>query len=191
VNLLVFDTETTGLAPGQICQLAYIIAKDDIIVGKNFYFKVSRMEPGAQRVHGLSLEQLERLSEGKRFCDHYPEISDDFRKADRVVAHNFSFDRTFMAREFERCQGTFACADSFCTMRHFTAACGLPHPNYRYKFPRLDELVQFFGVGEEAIARLAAALFGCREVSGHDARFDATAAYLCYQRGWELGYAAS
>jgi len=52
------DTETTGLEPGQIAQISYIISDDDLNIQKaeNIYFKVKSMEPKAQSVHGLSIE---------------------------------------------------------------------------------------------------------------------------------------
>jgi hypothetical protein len=83
VNLIIFDTETTGLKPGQICQLSYIVAQDKKIEGKNFFFKVDYIEPAAQRVHGYSVIDLQKLSGGKDFRYYHPEIAGDFSRADR------------------------------------------------------------------------------------------------------------
>ena len=59
--ILYFDTETTGLRPGRIIQLAYIIDYGDTIKAKNFYFNVPYIEPGASMVHGITLEDLQVL----------------------------------------------------------------------------------------------------------------------------------
>ena len=44
MKILMFDTETTGLRPGQICQLSYIVIDNSTkpykVYGKNFFFSV-------------------------------------------------------------------------------------------------------------------------------------------------------
>ncbi len=184
MNQIIFDTETTGLHPGQICQLSYIVAQDKKIEGKNYFFKVDYIEPGAQRVHGFSVNDLLKLSGGKEFRHYYPEIAGDFNRAKRLVAHNYAFDRRFMAAEFARCSSQFTCTDYFCTMRHFTSVCRLPGS----KFPKLAELVEFLGIPEIMIKQTAERLFGSKGLRAHDARYDVTATYLCYQKGLESGY---
>jgi len=186
VNLIIFDTETTGLQPGQICQLSYIVAQDRKIEGKNYFFKVDYIEPGAQRVHGFSVNDLKKLSGGKEFRHHHSEIARDFAGANRLVAHNYAFDHRFMAAEFARCNSHFGCDDCFCTMRYFTPICQLP----RSKYPRLEELVDFLGIRERTIKQTAEKLFGIKVSSAHDARYDVMATYLCYQKGLEAGYLA-
>ena len=64
-SMLFFDTETTGLNPGNICQLSYIIVDGDNMESNNYFFKVDYVEPGAQRVHGLSVDKLFKLSNNK------------------------------------------------------------------------------------------------------------------------------
>ena len=100
--ILYFDTETTGLHPGQICQLTYILQDKNGVKAKNFFFSVDYVEFSAQMVHGFSKEKLFVLSNGKTFSDHFEEIKSDFESADLVVAHNVSFDFSFMRKEFER-----------------------------------------------------------------------------------------
>lgn len=186
MNLIIFDTETTGLRPGQICQLSYIVAQDKKIEGKNYFFQVDYIEPGAQRVHGFSVNDLRKLSGGRDFRYYHPEIAADFNSADRLVAHNYAFDYRFMAAEFERCNSHFTCSSYFCTMRHFTSICRLPG----YKYPKLSELVEFLGIPERVIRQTTEELFGSQGLSAHDARYDVTATYLCYQKGLESGYLA-
>ena len=53
MKLLFFDTETTSIKPGSICQLSYITVdasvKPQITTGKNFFFTVDEMDPSAAR----------------------------------------------------------------------------------------------------------------------------------------------
>ena len=57
MKLLFFDTETTSVKPGHICQLSYITVdtttKPQRTIGKNFFFTVDEMDPGAEEVHGF------------------------------------------------------------------------------------------------------------------------------------------
>ena len=56
--ILYFDTETTGVRPGQICQLSYIIQDTSGVSAKNFFFSVDYVEQGASAVHGFSVQKL-------------------------------------------------------------------------------------------------------------------------------------
>ena len=73
MKLLIFDTETTSIKPGQICQLSYILidasTKPQKTIGKNFFFTCDEMDPNAEAVHGFSLEKLYELSNGQYFED--------------------------------------------------------------------------------------------------------------------------
>ena len=94
--ILFFDTETTGLLPGRIIQLSYIMTDGENTVAKNFFFGVSYIEPSAQAVHGFSVEKLAVLSNGHTFSTDIEEIYDDFLSADLIVAHNDKFDIGFL-----------------------------------------------------------------------------------------------
>ena len=83
MKLLFFDTETTSIKPGSICQLSYITVdastKPQVTTGKNFFFTVDEMDPSAQEIHGFSLEKLYELSEGHYFEDLAFDFINDFR----------------------------------------------------------------------------------------------------------------
>ena len=68
MKLLFFDTETTSVKPGNICQLSYITVdtstKPQTTIGKNFFFTVDEMDEGAEAIHGFSLEKIYELSDG-------------------------------------------------------------------------------------------------------------------------------
>lgn len=176
--ILFFDTETTGLAPGKICQLSYVMQNKAEVAAKNFFFSVPYVEPGALFVHGFSPERLAVLSGGARFDDKIDEIQADFSSADLLVAHNAPFDLTFMQAEFAACCRAFSYKEVYCSMRGFTPICKLKRSDgVRLKFPKLEELCSFLELYPYDVTRKTAELFsvyaGC-----HDARYDTAALYL-------------
>ena len=86
MKLLIFDTETTSIKPGNICQLSYILidasSKPQKTIGKNFFFTVEDMDPAAEQIHGFSLEKLYELSNGLYFEDLVDEFLEDFQEAE-------------------------------------------------------------------------------------------------------------
>lgn len=187
-KMIFFDTETTGFRPGNICQLSYLIIDGDNLIPKNHFFKVDYVEPGAERIHGLSVRKLAQLSENKTFRDHHNSLLKDFIDAELLVAHNFNFDLNFLRFEFRNCGQHFTYNDSLCTMNYFTDICKIPKSNgYGYKWPRLEELTRFFKVSERAIIKETNQIFECTDVGYHDARFDTVATYLCFMKAIEKG----
>jgi DNA polymerase-3 subunit epsilon len=181
--ILFFDTETTGLRPGKICQLSYIMQSKESVTAKNFFFSVPFVEPSALAVHGLSTEKLAVLSGGKRFSDHLEEIAQDFALADLIVAHNFSFDFNFMSKEFEYEYERFTYKQDFCTMKKFTPICKLTRSSSPcYKYPKLTELADFLDIYPYDATKTAVKLFGDSGLS-HDARYDTAMLYLCFNAG--------
>jgi DNA polymerase-3 subunit epsilon len=172
-----FDTETTGLRPGQIAQLSYVIKSGGRIKAKNFFFAVEQMEYSAFLVHGFSKEKLFALSNGKTFGDYIDEIEQDFCSADLVCAHNTSFDFMFMRAEFERLGKVFSVKNEFCSMKKLTPVCKLLRSSGGYKYPKLEQACSHFGITSEKIKEQSKLLFGA-EAGFHDARFDTTALYL-------------
>lgn len=188
MKIIVFDTETTALKPGQICQLAYLMVENDGIVGKNMFFTVEDMDERSQGVHGFSMEMLEELSEGKTFSDRASEIHADFSKADFIVGHNVAFDIRFLKAEFERCALEFPKAKPFCTMNYFTGNMMMKRKfqTYRPKPPKLIELKEYFSIEDTLVEEKSAEWFGGGGTQ-HDARFDAAMTYLCLKAGADLG----
>ena len=191
MKLLIFDTETTGLRPGQICQLSYITidtsTKPQTTKGKNIFITVDEMEPSAEAIHGFSVEKLYDLSDGKYFEDVLPEFEDDFSGADFVIGHNVNFDIKFMKHELEGMGILYEPKHTFCTMQYYKDICKIPRANGDVKNPKLEEVINFLNITKEQIASKAQELFGG---SGdyHDARFDTTATYLLIIQGMKKGY---
>ncbi len=186
--IIFFDTETTGLYPGQICQLSYIMQTKENISAKNFFFSVHYVEPSALAVHGFSVQKLKELSLGKGFSDFFDEIRLDFEKADLICAHNTNFDFSFMRKEFERLGKTFYINNEFCSMKKSTPICKLSRKSgVGYKYPKLSELCEFLSISDAEISQKSCDLFGSN-ASFHDARFDTSALYLAVNKCIKLDY---
>jgi DNA polymerase-3 subunit epsilon len=187
-SMIIFDTETTGLNPGNIVQLSYLIINDRDIKSKNFFFKVDYVEPGAQDVHGFSVEDLKRLSKNRDFGFHAKEIHNDFENADLLVAHNIQFDMNFLKKEFHTHKLKFDKNNQFCTMNHYTNICKLPRGwGGGYKWPKLSEVVDFLKIDKKEKRKLSEHLFGVQN-QPHDARSDILDTYLILKKGIELRY---
>ena len=188
MRLVVFDTETTSLKPGQICQLSYLICENGRVEGKNMFFSVDEMSPSSQAVHGFSMEMLNELSEGLTFEDRADEILRDFASCDVMVGHNVSFDERFLRAEMDRLGFELPKIKLFCTMNYFTGNMMMKRKfqNYRPKPPKLVELKEYFSITDEEIEAAGKTYFGGGEAA-HDARFDTAMTYLCLKKASELG----
>ncbi len=186
--ILIFDTETTGLFPGQICQISYIMIDEQARRSKNFYFAVSYMEESATAVNHLTVESLYSLSKGRLFADDAEEIYNDFISADLLIGHNVMFDINFLTRELEREKFTLKIREKFCSMRYFTNVLKLPtgRVNTRFKFPKLSELTDYFSISDKDILLKTKELFNdC--MGAHDARYDTTAVYMALEAAVNKG----
>lgn len=191
MKMIFFDTETTGLRPGNICQLSYILVdtgiKPNKTTGKNVFFTVDYVEPGAEKIHGFSVEILYKLSNGESFKDHLQEFIQDFKDADILIGHNVNFDIKFLSSELKNCNKTLNVKHVFCTMNYYKNICKLKNKRNEYKAPRLEEVVRFLHIQNSYINNLSKKLFN-GTANFHDARFDTTATYLIVTEGIKKGY---
>ena len=103
------------------------------------------------------------------------------------MAHNVSFDFSFMRKEFERMGEIFKTKQEFCSMKKTTPICKLKRTTTNaYKDPKLAELCAFLGITNQDIQEQNVKLFN-ENVSFHDARFDTTAVYLAVNKMIEKG----
>lgn len=182
--IIFFDTETTGLIPGRIIQLSYIMQSETEVRAKNFFFAVEYVEPSAVAVHGFTPEKLAVLSGGKTFSCDIDEIYDDFAAADLIVAHNVRFDINFMIAEFCYQDRRFRYKNEFDTMKFFTPIMKLTRENHKgYKYPKLSEMIDYLDIYPYDVTRKTAELFSVTGAGGHDARYDSTALYLAFNEG--------
>lgn len=191
MKMLFFDTETTGLRPGHICQLSYITVDTSsspyTVNSKNLFFSVDYVEPSAEDVHGFSVELLQELSEGLTFNERYHEFLEDFLYSDIVIGHNVPFDIKFMEKEFSDCGIKFNPKKIFCTMKYYKDVCKLIRRGTDYKNPKLVEVVEFLKIDNRYIEDMSNKLFnGAGDF--HDARFDTTATYLIVVEGIKKGH---
>ena len=181
MKVVILDTETTGFEANrnQIAQLAYLVIIDGKVKAKNFFFTVDKMDKGAENTHGFSMEKLKLLSNGKRFSHYSEEIFLDLDEA-MIVCHNLQFDIPFIQNEFERIGIRINPPNTFCTMEYYTDILKLKG-KYGYKWPKLTEVLDYYGISNLDISRKMNVLFG--ETAGaHDARWDIIATMEIYNR---------
>lgn len=179
MRTIVFDTEGNGERDDHICQLSYLIRDGDNYDAKNFYFTVDVMNPYAQKVHGLSRMRLHELSGGRRFKDDADEIFSDFNAADIIVGHNIRSDVDRLNLEFERLGLKYTPKHCLCTMKHFNNAMQMQSRDGHRKYPKLSELCAYYNVADDVILQMCRILFNADGAACHDARYDASATYLC------------
>ena len=187
---IILDTESNGNNPPEICQLAYIAVDSAGVCGRNFFFSINSMNEYAFQVHGLSKRRLFDLSLGRGFSERLEEFGDELLTADMIVGHNISADLAVLRREFHCCGMKFQPCHALCTMKQFEGTMNLHGKTGKRKPPNLRELCVYFGITDTAVQDACAELFSLSDGSrAHDARFDATATYLCIieaQRRGEL-----
>ena len=67
-DVLVLDTETTGLKQAEVIEVSVINTKGEVLLDTLVRPRTSYMNPHAQRVHGISLGELETQPTWPRYC---------------------------------------------------------------------------------------------------------------------------
>lgn len=158
MNILFFDTETTGLPlwkepsdhPDQphIVDLACELWAEgemtdslDVIVNPGV-----AIPDEIAAIHGITTERA--VAEGIAKADAVARFHEFVRRADLIVGHNISFDIRMMRIETARVTGDKweNMLPTFCTMRKTTNVCKIPSAKPRHaqdwKWPRLGEAIQ-------------------------------------------------
>lgn len=176
------DTETSGLAPGEIAQLSMIIEEETGEVrANNYFFKIKSITEDAEKICGRGLDFYETASNGKTFADYKDEIYNEIKDA-TLIAHNLKFDENFISTEFWRQNIVFTPAGRFCTMDYFKPILKIPGRYGKPKNPKLEELVDYFNINKEKVKRYSEQLFGTSDTGGfHDARYDTTSMYVVFK----------
>lgn len=201
MGFIYFDTETTGLKPGAITQLAFIRedSSNNIIETSNEFFKVPTVYEAsaldASKITGLTPELLENLSGGQTFYDKAEYYFEVFSGGSQV-AHNIKFDEKFLKEELSRCGFNLVFSNPIDTMQLFRPICKIPKAYSRgssiYKNPKLSEVAEYYNMNFENVLAYAKKLFADTrgDIDYHDARFDTTVMYVaCKLRGEEMnGY---
>ena len=102
---IIFDTETTGLSPedgDRIIEIGAIELVNRFPTGNTFHEYIHpgdrEIHPDAERIHGISLEQLK---DKPRFEDILPKFLEFFASG-TLIAHNAKFDVGFFDAELAR-----------------------------------------------------------------------------------------
>lgn len=101
-GVVVFDTETTGTDPqtDQIIELTIQHGLDDAAQAQTWRFRPDRpIAPGAQKVHGISMEDL---ADAPRFADKADEVAALLDRAEVWVGYNLRFDLEIVQAELQR-----------------------------------------------------------------------------------------
>ena len=139
---IVFDTETTGLNPAggdRIVEIGCIEMINRVETGRHFhaYFNPERPMPfGAEAVHGLSDIFL---SDKPRFAELVEDLL-SFLEDAPLIAHNASFDFSFLNYELSLCGRAMICGTR---MVDTLAMARTRHPGAKHS---LDALCMRFGV---------------------------------------------
>lgn len=153
MGILFIDTETTGIydfksppdASHQphLVQLAMIL--DDLegntIEEYETIIRVGEVKipVSAAEVHGIT--ETIANAEGIHPREALKKFGEFWLKANRIVAHNSSFDMNIMTAAHKRLNidTTFLMIPTYCTMMKSTGVLKLPGRYNSYKWPRLDE----------------------------------------------------
>ena len=162
-QLLVLDTETTGLNPrrDEVLSLSIIDGEGRAILDERFAATRHRRWDAAQAVHGISPSDVAGLDP---LGAHRARISHILAAAELIVGYNLEFDLGFLASA-----GIAIPADvpHFDVMREFARIHGLRsqrHPHGRWV--SLDDCARHYGLAFTAHSSLA----------------DAQATLFCYER---------
>ena len=139
---IIFDTETTGLSPAggdRMVEIGCVEMFNRVETGRHFhaYFNPDRPMPSeAEAVHGLTTIFL---SDKPRFVDRAEELL-EFIEDSPLVAHNASFDFSFLNHELQQCGRAAVCTSR---MIDTLVIARSRHPGAKHS---LDALCTRFGV---------------------------------------------
>lgn len=171
---LVFDTETTGLVktvaipidqqPRIIEYYGALVNPDgDIIDELEFMCNPGIMlEPIITKITGLTDKDL---ADKPSFGHYAGELQDMMGRADRIVAHNLSFDRDLVEFDGQRCSTQFKFPSQRCCT--------------------VEQTMHFFG-HRLSLTKLHEHLFDEGFPNAHRARNDVAALIRCYMKLVEL-----
>ena len=104
--IITFDVETTGINPKkdqiiELClQIGFNTDNSDNTEVKTWRIKPSvPISAGAQKVHGISLKDLENCDDFKTSSNQFLNY---FKKAEVIIGYNVEFDISFLQAELER-----------------------------------------------------------------------------------------
>lgn len=158
MNILFFDTETTGKASfklppehesqPRLVQLAAVLQDESgqELASLNLIIRAVDFEIPAEAssIHGITTEMSRAC--GVPLLHALLTFESLVKQSSLLVAHNIEFDRLIMRGECARMRVPFDLRATFCTMAAMTPICKLPGKYNDYKWPKLQEAhVHAFG----------------------------------------------
>jgi len=170
MNILFFDTETTGIprnykAPvtdlenwPRMVQLGFIVYSEEGVSRCEFIVRPDNFVISEQvsKIHGVTQEKA--LTDGIEL----PKVLEYFQLAMQgiglLVGHNLSYDLNVLGAEYIRATGSnpLEGKQTYDTMLKSTDLCKLPGGRMGYKWPKLHEL--YFHLFHEPLAQTHTAL---------------------------------
>lgn len=112
MKTVLFDNETTGLlrpAPASITEQPYIIEFYGVAIDDKTFKVIEEYEclirppiPVSDEIARITGINQNMVEDKESFISHYENIAELFLGAERMVAHNLSFDRSMLANELIR-----------------------------------------------------------------------------------------
>lgn len=152
-EIIFFDTETNGFKGSSVLSISAIKVGFDTMTKKfikldeydRFYFRNpgEMLNQGAIDVNGLTDEEITKRRGQNSYEKYYLDDVDSFKEfcknAKHYVAHNISFDRSFIP---------FKLKNELCTMKTNTEIVkkGWDPIKQKYKWPKLIETAKFYNV---------------------------------------------
>lgn len=154
MKLIIFDSETTGLARDKnasykeidkwprLVQLAWVVYNDRALSSKaNYIVKPCGfiIPKSSSDIHGITTEQASEHGEKiEKVLSHFLR---DCKDADALIGHNIKFDLNVVQAEMHRLNfGNLQAFNTLDTMELSVDYCKIPDNQHGYRFPKLIEL---------------------------------------------------
>ena len=181
-NIVVFDTETSGLQPytNTVLSLSWQVLDANLekVAEESRFFEwpedESRIQERAIEVNGLTRERLAELGtcDKRAALQEFAEVIDG---ADLLVAHNGGFDLGFVKAEAKEANVTINLRKPmFDTMLEMTDFCKIPGYYGEYKWPRLSELARCLDIDTH-------------DIDWHQSASDVEVTARCFRKIVEIG----
>lgn len=140
-NILIIDTETTGLHP-LVCDIIEAAAVDGVgkTVAEYRYGSYSTEWPEAEAIHGISPKDVEGLRPFDEDVDRWTDLISGY---DVIVGYNVQFDIEFMAKAGV----DFKNVKTYDIMEPFAAIYGQWHEYWEsYTWKKLIDAAKYYGL---------------------------------------------
>lgn len=181
----IYDLETTGLSKStsEVCQCAILRVTQNLtpVEAHSYYFYHDGMHwtAGAERIHGLSRDFLKQYAD--QFDANLLHMYAALQRGNLVGYNSDAYDNELATSYLARCGLPYLQpAISYDVMNIWGKEFG-------HKL-KLTELTEKLGYSPEMVSRLARHLFKeDGELGAHNACYDVTATYLCFQKAIQKG----